>query len=108
MSPNDSQKLAEAPSEKKSFFSRFIGPKRGEISEDDLKKYTGMSKSELSVWAEDRPDVGKNQLAGKTNMGPASGFADATAEPRWGRSARMKHPPTAGTTEKERLMDCDT
>jgi hypothetical protein len=47
MSPNDAQQPAEAP-KKKSLYRRIVDSKRGEISEEDLKKYTGMNKAELS------------------------------------------------------------
>ncbi|KAK1595441.1 uncharacterized protein LY79DRAFT_510666 [Colletotrichum navitas] len=46
---------------KKSLFQRLQSKKSGEISEDDLLKYTGMTKNGLAEWAKDRPGVGKNK-----------------------------------------------
>ncbi|WQF84274.1 hypothetical protein CDEST_09288 [Colletotrichum destructivum] len=48
---------------KKSLFQRLQSTKRAEISEEDLLKYTGMTKDGLADWARDRPGVGKNQRA---------------------------------------------
>ncbi|KAK2014647.1 hypothetical protein LZ32DRAFT_603364 [Colletotrichum eremochloae] len=46
---------------KKSLFQRLQPKERAEISEDDLLKYTGMTKDGLLEWAKDRPGVGKNK-----------------------------------------------
>ncbi|KAK2053237.1 hypothetical protein LY76DRAFT_597992 [Colletotrichum caudatum] len=46
---------------KKSLFQRLLTKKRDEISEEDLLKYTGMTKDGLAEWAKDRPGVGKNK-----------------------------------------------
>ncbi|KAF4839666.1 hypothetical protein CGCSCA4_v011092 [Colletotrichum siamense] len=64
----------EAPSQskapkKKSLYQRLTGSRAGEISEEDMLKYTGKSKEELKEWAKDRPDVGKNQAAGRVDRG---------------------------------------
>ncbi|EFQ35565.1 hypothetical protein CGRA01v4_10882 [Colletotrichum graminicola] len=46
---------------KESLYQRLQSKKRGEISEEDLLKYTGMSKNGLAEWAKDRPGVGRNK-----------------------------------------------
>ncbi|KAH7368353.1 hypothetical protein B0T11DRAFT_296022 [Plectosphaerella cucumerina] len=111
MSPNDAQQPAEAP-KKKSLYRRIVDSKRGEISEEDLKKYTGMNKAELSDWSKDRPGVGKNQPAGKLDMGPGSGFAGMAAADGfggWGQGAnpKMKFPPKKEESDKERALNSD-
>ncbi|KAJ0385829.1 hypothetical protein COL922a_005634, partial [Colletotrichum nupharicola] len=59
---------SKAP-KKKSLYQRLTGSRSGEISEEDMPKYTGKSKEELKEWAKDRPDVGKNQEAGRVDRG---------------------------------------
>jgi hypothetical protein len=96
-----------APPKKKSLYQRYRDAKTGrnvQISDADLKKYTGMTKSELGEWSKDRPGVGGNQLAGKLAMGPASGLGGletAQGYGGWGTNAEggMKFPP--GWEKKE-------
>src|SRR5689334_16536516 len=112
MSPTDSQASAEAP-KKKSLYQRFKDSKRGEISEADLKKYTGMSKAELTDWAEDRPGVGRHQPAGKLNMGASSGLGGMAAGDGfggWGPGAdpKMKFPPGKASADKEKSVASDS
>ncbi|KAK2752020.1 hypothetical protein CKAH01_06306 [Colletotrichum kahawae] len=59
---------SQAP-KKKSLYQRMVGSRAGEISEEDMRKYTGKSKEELKEWAKDRPDVGKNQAARRIDHG---------------------------------------
>ncbi|KAF6807149.1 hypothetical protein CMUS01_14197, partial [Colletotrichum musicola] len=59
---------------KKSLYRRFQDSKRGEISDADVLKYTGMSKKTLSEWATGRPDVGGNRAAGSIAAGNTSGL----------------------------------
>jgi hypothetical protein len=83
--------------EKKSLYRRYHDSKRREINDEDLKKYTGMTKAEISgPWSKGK-EVGGNQLAGKTALGDASwtGWAG------WGRSAneKPKYLPKASSEE---------
>ncbi|KAB5522055.1 hypothetical protein GE09DRAFT_1154966 [Coniochaeta sp. 2T2.1] len=68
-----------------------------DIPEDEVKKYTGMNKSQLNEWSKDRPDVGGNQLAGKINMGTAGGMGIPNSFSYTGRgdsaADEMKFPP---------------
>ncbi|KAK2027806.1 hypothetical protein LX32DRAFT_640533 [Colletotrichum zoysiae] len=58
----ESTNTAAAQKEKKkSLYQRLQTKKRGEISEEELLKYTGMTKDGLAEWAKDRPGVGKNK-----------------------------------------------
>jgi hypothetical protein len=78
-----------------------------EISEEDLKKYTGMTKTQLGEWAQDRPDVGGNQLAGKINMGSAGGGGIPNSFSYTGRgdsaAAEMKFPPKPKREKEQEL-----
>ncbi|PHH79607.1 hypothetical protein CDD80_4369 [Ophiocordyceps camponoti-rufipedis] len=75
------------------------------ISDDDIKKYTGKTRDELATWADSRPGVGKNQLAGKLALGSAmSGVAAGEGCGGWGPGAEpsgadrgMKFPPRPET-----------
>ncbi|KAK1985255.1 hypothetical protein LZ30DRAFT_709041 [Colletotrichum cereale] len=58
--------VAAHKEKKKSLFQRLQSKKRHEILEEDLLKYTGMTKDGLAEWAKDRHGVGKN----KTGEGP--------------------------------------
>lgn len=89
----------------KSLYQRYQEMKRGKpIKDEDLKQQLGVTKDELMAWAETRPGVGKNQLAGGVAQGPASGLggmATASGYGGWGPSAApndqsrgMKFPPT--------------
>lgn len=94
--------------ESKNLYQRYQDKKRGEpISDEDLKKYTGKTRDEINEWAESRPGVGKNQLAGGVAIGPASGLGGvATADGfgGWGPGSGhkpdrgMKFPPPQGKT----------
>ncbi|KAL1868249.1 hypothetical protein Daus18300_005973 [Diaporthe australafricana] len=65
---------------KKSLYQRYKDAKSSKpMSEEDLKKHTGMSREELKDWAKDRDGVAGNQAAGKLDAGPASGFAGLEA-----------------------------
>ncbi|KAM0425087.1 hypothetical protein ACHAPT_009647 [Fusarium lateritium] len=85
--------------------------KRGPgLSDEDIKKHTGMSRDELNAWAETQPGVGKNQLAGRVNAGSGlGGVAAADGLGGWGPSTEpndgkrgMKFPP-----EKPKKLDDD-
>ena len=89
---------------KPSLYQRYHNSKRGTISDEDIKKYTGKTRDELKEWADTQPGVGKNQLAGKISMGNTTGLggmAAAQGYGGWGPSAGesgpnrgMKYPPT--------------
>ncbi|KAK3935884.1 hypothetical protein QBC46DRAFT_40791 [Diplogelasinospora grovesii] len=102
--PQSEEAHGAAPSEatKKSWYQRYMDAKTGrnvKISDEDLKKYTGMTKAELEEWAKDRPGVAANQPAGKLTVGPATGFGGyetAHGYGGWGPSAgsdKLKFPP---------------
>ncbi|RKU41145.1 hypothetical protein DL546_002012 [Coniochaeta pulveracea] len=86
--------------------------KTKEISDEDLKKYTGMNKAELQTWSQDRPDVGGWQLAGKINMGTAGGGGIPNSFSYTGRGAtarsELKFPPPEKKTEKEKALEEDS
>ncbi|KAK5660602.1 hypothetical protein OQA88_13165 [Cercophora sp. LCS_1] len=89
---------AEGDQPKKSIYRRFQDAKRGELSEEDVLKYTGKSKDEIREWGKDRPGVAGNQAAGKLDMGGTSGLGGmATGEGYggWGHGANAppKFPP---------------
>ncbi|RGP78201.1 hypothetical protein FLONG3_3680 [Fusarium longipes] len=90
--------------EKKSLYRRYKDSKAPvPLSDEDIKKYTGMNREELKTWADSTPGVGKNQLAGRAMIGEASGLvgmAMADGFGGWGPSAEpndvnrgMKFPP---------------
>ncbi|KAL6863608.1 hypothetical protein J3F83DRAFT_716482 [Trichoderma novae-zelandiae] len=85
---------------KKSVYRRYEDKKRGPgPTDEDILKYTGKTRDQLSAWAETQPGVGKNQAAGKISVGAASGFAGAGAGAGlggWGAEGtrKMKFPPT--------------
>jgi len=95
-SKSESDPTAAPRPEKKSLYKRFHDSKRGEINDEDLKKYTGMSKAQVSNWSQDK-EVGGNQLAGKTALGDAnfSGWAGWG----WSANARPKHLPTKASPD---------
>ncbi|KAJ9137198.1 hypothetical protein NKR19_g8293 [Coniochaeta hoffmannii] len=76
-----------------------------EIPEDEVKKYTGMSKEQLNEWSKDRPDVAGNQLAGKINMGTAGGQGIPNSFSYTGRgdsaAAELKFPPEQKKAAKD-------
>jgi hypothetical protein len=97
------------PKVKKSWYQRYVDAKRGrnaQISDADLKKFTGKTRDELNAWAKDRPGVAGNQAAGTLAMGPASGLGGLGAAEGlggWGYSAGAdpKFPPKAPQGKKE-------
>ncbi|KAK5996891.1 hypothetical protein PT974_02238 [Cladobotryum mycophilum] len=105
---------------KKSLYMAWQEKKRGKgPSDEDIKKYTGMTRDELNTWAETQPGVGKNQLAGKISVGPASGFGGVAAAGGyggWGPSAEpndgnrgMKFPPRPPQQQpKKEVLDDDS
>ena len=70
-----------------------------------------MDREELDQWAEARPGVGKNQLAGKLALGAASGLGGSSTAfgyGGWGPSAEgadadrgMKFPPRTQQTKSD-------
>lgn len=96
--PGD-QDAASTHEPKKSFYQRLVDSKRGEISEADVAKYTGMSKAQLKDWAQDRPGVAGNQAAGAITAGAPSGLGGQHAVDGFGgwgpgSNAAPKHPPS--------------
>ncbi|KAF4773598.1 hypothetical protein HER10_EVM0002258 [Colletotrichum scovillei] len=94
------------PSPKKSLYRRFQDSKRGEISDADVLKYTGMSKDALNGWAADRPGVGGNRAAGSITAGSPSGLGGMMAETGyggWGTDANgtPKFPPAIKSENRE-------
>ncbi|ODA83684.1 hypothetical protein RJ55_02199 [Drechmeria coniospora] len=94
-----------APSGIKSLYQRAQAKKRGPaISDEDLERYTGKSRSEFDAWKATAPGVGGHQRAGTLAMGGASGLAGVAAGAGfggWGPSAEprdanrgLKFPPT--------------
>ncbi|KAH8168649.1 hypothetical protein LIA77_11913 [Sarocladium implicatum] len=82
-----------SPPKKQGWYARFEASKRGEIRDEDLQKYLGKSKDEIMTWAENEPGVGKNQSAGKIDLGGASGLggmAAADGYGGWGNSIGAK------------------
>ncbi|KAF6828755.1 hypothetical protein CPLU01_08306 [Colletotrichum plurivorum] len=85
---------------KKSLYRKFQDSKRGEISDVDVLKYTGMSKITLSEWAIGRPGVGGNRAAGSIVAGNTSGLGGVmtgSGYGGWGPDSNgpLKFPPTA-------------
>lgn len=73
------------PKDDKSLYQRYQTAKRGKpIADEDIQKYTGKSRDELSQWAENEPGVGKNQRAGGIAQGPASGLGGVAAADGYG------------------------
>ncbi|GJC83425.1 hypothetical protein ColLi_06263 [Colletotrichum liriopes] len=58
---DSTQNAAEQKEKKQSLFQQLQSKKRAEIPEEDLLKYTGMTKDGLAEWAKYRPGVGKNK-----------------------------------------------
>ncbi|KZL80962.1 hypothetical protein CI238_10911 [Colletotrichum incanum] len=58
---DSTQNAAAQKKKQQSLFQRLQSKKRAEISEEDLLKYTGMTKDGLAEWTKDRPGVGKNK-----------------------------------------------
>lgn len=89
---------------KKSLYRKYQDKKAPKpIPDEDLLKYTGKTREQITTWAETQPGVGKNQLAGKATMGSTSGLgglAIAEGYGGWGPSSEprganrgMKFPP---------------
>ncbi|KAJ0310039.1 hypothetical protein COL5a_008415 [Colletotrichum fioriniae] len=82
---NDSASESQTSSSpKKSLYRKFQDSKRGEISDADVLKYTGMSKDTLNGWAADRPGVGGNRAAGSITTGSPSGLGGMMTETGYG------------------------
>lgn len=107
--PKDTPAAADQP-RRKSLYQRYQEQKRGPgLSDEDIKKYTGMSRDELGGWADAQPGVGRNQLAGRA-AGPASGLGGVAAADGlggWGPSTEpndgkrgMKFPPEKPKTKE--------
>jgi hypothetical protein len=103
-SSDDGKSEDTVPAPKPTLYQRWQEKKRSKpISDGDLMKYLGVTRTELMSWADQRPGVGKNQLAGKISQGSASGFggmATAHGFGGWGHGAEpagkdrgMKFPP---------------
>ncbi|KAK3368754.1 hypothetical protein B0H63DRAFT_489136 [Podospora didyma] len=96
------------PTDTRSLYRRYRDSKRGEISEEDVLKYTGKTKSQINEWAKNEPGVAGNQPAGKIDMGNASGLGGLAAGGGyggWGPDANspLKFPPqqpASNTTKK--------
>ena len=96
---------ADAP--KKSLYRRFHDGKRGEISPEDVLKYTGKSKDEINEWAKTAPGVAGNQAAGKLAMGGTTGLGGMAAAEGYGgwgpnSNAPNKFPPAQVKDGKEK------
>ena len=70
----------------------------GDISDEDMLKYTGKTKSEVNDWAKSTPGVAGNQAAGKLAMGPTTGLGGAAVADGYGgwgpdSNAQPKYPP---------------
>ncbi len=102
-----------APKPKKSLYQRFVDAKTGrnlQISDEDVVKYTGKTKSELQAWSKDRPGVAGNQPAGKLALGPATGlsmFEISKGYGGWGPGAegKLKFPPKRSEDKKPEDLD---
>ncbi|KAK0627964.1 hypothetical protein B0T14DRAFT_513600 [Immersiella caudata] len=89
---------SQSPKEKKSLYRRFQDSKRGEISPEDVLKYTGKTKEEIKEWAKNEPGVAGNQAAGKLAMGNMTGLGGMSAAEGYGgwgpnSNAPLKFPP---------------
>ncbi|PNP75410.1 hypothetical protein FNYG_11214 [Fusarium nygamai] len=111
-SSSSSSNPSEEAKDKKTLYERFqAGKKSVPLSDEDILKYTGKTRDELSTWADTQPGVGKNQLAGSATAGPISGLggvAMADGLGGWGPSAHpndknrgMKFPPTREDEAKD-------
>lgn len=93
---------------KRSWYRRYQDAKSGrsnQISNEDMKKYTGMTKEQIVDWSQDRPGVGGNRNAGDITIGPTSGLggtAAAGGRGGWGMDARgdLKFPPQKKQAKK--------
>jgi len=84
--------------EKKSLYRRFHDAKRGEISPEEVLKYTGRTKEEINEWAKNEPGVAGNRAAGTLSMGATTGLGGMSAADGYGgwgpnSNAPLKFPP---------------
>lgn len=86
---------------KKSFWAKHEEMKRGKaLSDEDIQKYAGKSREELSAWGRTQPGVEPNQLAGKVTAGATSRLGTAAAAGGtggWGFSTEPGDSKTRGT-----------
>lgn len=62
---------------RKSWYEKFQDKKLGrdsKFTDAELKESTGKTNEEMKEWAEGAPGVGKNQVAGKVDMGSSTGL----------------------------------
>ncbi|KAM7203604.1 hypothetical protein V8F20_003899 [Naviculisporaceae sp. PSN 640] len=63
---------------KKSLLQRYRDAKRGvnrpRITDEDLIRYTGMTRSQIIDWGKNRPNVAGNQASGTLTVGITSGL----------------------------------
>ncbi|KAJ9149354.1 hypothetical protein NKR23_g4364 [Pleurostoma richardsiae] len=113
---NTDQATAPASEPKKSLYRRYQDAKTGRnntMSDDDLKKYTGMDRAQLEDWAKDRPNVGGNQSAGSITAGGTSGLGGMAGVGEglygWGLGANapLKYPPVKKEGKKLEEDDDD-
>ena len=75
----DAKQTVDEPKEKKGLYARFTDARMGRdkvISDEDLKKYTGKTRSELDEWSKTAPDVAGNRVSGTvTGQGPGGATA---------------------------------
>ncbi|KFA60354.1 hypothetical protein S40285_06033 [Stachybotrys chlorohalonatus IBT 40285] len=104
MGSSQSQNKPPSTDKQPSLYQRYQSHKRGSgASDEDILKYTGRSREQITAWAETKPGVGKNQLAGKAAIGSSGlgGVAMADGFGGWGPGAEpdgpsrgMKFPPS--------------
>lgn len=112
MGSSQSSNKKQGDEKEQSLYQRYKEKKRGPgPSDEDLKKYLGKSREEIKTWAENRPGVGKNQLAGSATAGETSGLAGVgmadglggwgpSAEPGNAETRGLKYPPQKETGAK--------
>lgn len=94
----------ETDASKPSMYRRFKDSKAsrsGEISDEDMLKYTGKTKAEVKDWSKDAPGVAGNQAAGKLSVGGTTGLCGMAAAEGYGgwgpnAGAEPKYPPEQG------------
>lgn len=68
---------------KKSLYAKYQefkrGPSTSQMTDEDLKKYTGMDRAEFDKWAATTPGVAGGQAAGSLTAGGNSGLGGAAA-----------------------------
>jgi hypothetical protein len=93
---------------KKSFYRRYQDSKASRsdrISEEDMLKYTGKTKTEINDWSKDTPGVAGNRAAGTLAMGATSGLGGVAAGDGyggWGPDSHgpLKYPPRKNEESK--------